>query len=263
MTKTRSDKPAAQVDLERRVLALTECDHIEEVWAELCVAMSGFGFDRLLYGFTRFRSGQSLGDPDDFLLLTNHPASYTKPFFDDRMYREAPMVRWALNNDGACSWRVLQQMDAENVLSAPERRVLEYNRRHNVVAGYSISFRSISRRAKGAIALTARDGLDQDDVDAIWATNKSEILILNNVAHLKILTLPYTPPNQSLTKRQREALEWVGDGKTTADTASLMGLTPATVEKHLRLARAALNVETTAQAVLKAAFQNQMFVLDL
>ena len=42
---------------------------------------------------------------------------------------------------------------------------------------------------------------------------------------------------------------------------TLMGLTPATVEKHLRLARQALSVETTAQAVLKAAYQNQIFVL--
>ena len=57
-------------------------------------------------------------------------------------------------------------------------------------------------------------------------------------------------------------LEWVGDGKTVQDTAVIMGLTPPTVEKHLRLARQALNVETTAQAVLKAAFQNQIFVLE-
>jgi LuxR family transcriptional regulator len=39
-------------------------------------------------------------------------------------------------------------------------------------------------------------------------------------------------------------------------------LTPATVEKHLRLAREALAVETTAQAVLKATMQNQMFVIE-
>jgi LuxR family transcriptional regulator len=37
---------------------------------------------------------------------------------------------------------------------------------------------------------------------------------MNNIAHLKILTLPYNTPARSLTKRQREALEWVGDGKT-------------------------------------------------
>jgi len=57
-------------------------------------------------------------------------------------------------------------------------------------------------------------------------------------------------------------LQWVGDGKTTQDIALLMGLTAPTVEKHLRLAREALSVETTAQAVLKAAFANQMFVMD-
>jgi LuxR family transcriptional regulator len=65
-----------------------------------------------------------------------------------------------------------------------------------------------------------------------------------------------------LTKRQREALEWVGDGQTMQDTAMLMGLTVATVEKHLRLARDTLAVDTTAQAVLKASFSNQMFVLE-
>lgn len=84
---------------------------------------------------------------------------------------------------------------------------------------------------------------------------------MNNVMHLKLLTLPYSGERQ-LTKRQREVLQWVGDGKTTQDIAVLLELTPATVEKHLRLAREALDVETTAQAVLKAAFYNQMFVMD-
>ena len=85
---------------------------------------------------------------------------------------------------------------------------------------------------------------------------------MNNICHLKIMTLPYSAPSRTLTKRQKEALEWVGDGKTTQDIALLMGLTQATVEKHLRLARESLNVETTAQAVLKAALQNQMFVIE-
>ena len=40
---------------------------------------------------------------------------------------------------------------------------------------------------------------------------------LNNMAHLRILSLPYTAPGRSLTKRQREVLEWVGDGKTMQD----------------------------------------------
>ncbi len=49
-----------------------------------------------------------------------------------------------------------------------------------------------------------------------------------------------------------EVLDVVGNGKTGQNIAILMGLSAATVEKHLRLAREALDVESTAQAVLYA-----------
>jgi LuxR family transcriptional regulator len=172
------------------------------------------------------------------------------------------MVRWALENEGAASWSIIADMLNAQVLSPSEQRVLAFNQKMGVTAGYTVSFKSISIRSKGAIALTAREDVSQSEVDAIWKDHGDDILLMNNVAHLKILTLPYENPGRSLTRRQREALEWVGDGKTMQDIAVLMGLTSATVEKHLRLAREALSVETTAQAVLKAAFANQMFILE-
>jgi LuxR family transcriptional regulator len=54
----------------------------------------------------------------------------------------------------------------------------------------------------------------------------------------------------------------VADGKTIQDTATIMGLNPATIEKHLRLARDSLDVDTTAQAILKASSQNQFFLIE-
>jgi DNA-binding CsgD family transcriptional regulator len=51
----------------------------------------------------------------------------------------------------------------------------------------------------------------------------------------------------------------VADGKTMQDVALLMGVSSAMVEKHLRLARDALDVETTAQAVAKSALMNIIF----
>ncbi|MFD1159589.1 LuxR family transcriptional regulator [Roseovarius aestuarii] len=235
---------------------------IEELWDMHTRCMAGYGFDRLIYGYTRYRTATSLGDPEDFVLLTNHAPDYTDVFIGEGLFFHAPMVRWALEHDGACSWSVLKMMIASGTMSDQENKVLEFNQSKNVTAGYSVSFKSISPRTKGAIALTARQGLDQEEVDAIWEEHGEDIVALNNMAHLRILSLPYTAPGRSLTKRQREVLEWVGDGKTIQDIAMLLELTPATVEKHLRLAREALSVETTAQAVLKAAFQNQMFVID-
>ncbi|SPF81269.1 LuxR family transcriptional regulator [Pseudoprimorskyibacter insulae] len=244
------------------LLNLTNAASIETLWSNHCERMAGYGFDRLIFGFTRFRGETSLGDPNDFLILSNHDKAYLDRFIGDEHYRTAPMVRWALENDGAVGWSVMAEMLAKGEMSEAEQRVVALNQEMGVTAGYTISFRSVSKRTKGAIALTAKPGMTQAEADEIWREHGEVIVLMNNIIYLKVLTLPYTPPNQSLTKRQREALEWVGDGKTMQDIAAIMGLTQATIEKHLRLAREALNVETTAQAVMKAAFQNQMFVVE-
>ena len=248
--------------LKDHLIYLSNCQTMEELWNAHCAKMAEYGFDRIMYGFTYFRSGQSLGDPDDAIVLSNHNKEYTDIFVGQKNFSHSPMMNWALQNEGAGSWNMLKPMSDAGMLTPDELRVYEINQKMGVTAGYTISFKSVSPRSKGVISLTAERGLSQDEVDACWAEHGKDILLMNNVAHLKILTLPYHSPTRSLTPRQREALEWVGDGKTTQDIAILMNLTPGTIEKHLRLAREVLSVETTAQAVLKAAFANQMFIMD-
>ena len=238
---------------------LNEAYTIDEVWAIHVAEMAEYGFDRLLYGFTRNRTTHSFGARQDLLVLTNHSDTYISKFVDGGMYFHAPMVKWAAENVGACSWRWMQE-NADS-LTQGEREVVRYNKSMGLLAGYSISFKEISSRAKGVIGLVAKPGVSQDEVDALWEHKGREIVQMNNVAHLKLTGLPYSTLRRPLTARQREVLEWVGDGKTTQDIATIMGLTSATIEKHLRLARDALEAETTAQAVLKASSQNQIFLL--
>jgi DNA-binding CsgD family transcriptional regulator len=243
-----------------QIRALMAARSIEELWSLHTRKMAEFGFDRLLYGFTRFRTAHSFGDRDDFIVLSNHSPDYVRTFIDDGLYKDAPMVQWAAEHEGVCSWSHVRERMERGELTHEELKVVEYNRTMGIRAGITISFREISVRSKGAIGLVGREGLDQDDVDAIWDEFGKEILLMNDVMHLKVLNLPYAALRPPLTHRQREVLEWVGDGKTTQDIATILGVTQATVEKHLRLAREALDVETTAQAVLKAWFQNQIFV---
>ena len=244
------------IDYVERIIA---AQTIEDLWSVHCDAMARFGFTRLLYGFTRFRTATSLGNAEDFLVLTNHDDGYMRPFMENGAYLQAPTVRWALENSGTMSWRWI--LDHPEMLSESERRVTELNRKHGITAGYTISFKDVSIRSKGAIGLIADEGVSQDTVEKRGERDGRKIVAMNNVAHLKITSLPYSSARKTLTQRQRETLEWVGEGKTTQDIATIMGLTTATIEKHLRLAREALGVETTAQAVLKASFQNQIFVV--
>ncbi|MBM7067848.1 LuxR family transcriptional regulator [Actibacterium sp. 188UL27-1] len=235
---------------------------MESLWQYHLERMSRFGFGKLLYGFTFHRTETSLGDPQDWLILTNHGKGYIDHFLKDGLYFHAPMVRWAVENTGHCSWAWIEDQSRQGLLTPSEQRVYDFNRDQGVTAGYTISFNDVSARTKGGVALTAADGVSQAELDEIWAVHGRKIVAMNNIAHLKIINLPYSGERRPLTKRQREALEWVGEGKTTQDIATIMGLTAATVEKHLRLAREAMDVDTTAQAVLKASFQNQIFVLE-
>lgn len=248
-------------DLRDYMIEITNADSVQDLWKIHCLSMDKYGFDRLIYGFTQFLTPTSFGDPNDFIVLTNHTPAYRKGFVEDGLYRNAPMVRWALENEGHCSWRSLGEQISKGTLDEKATKVVAFNLQHKVHAGYTISFKSVSHRAKGAISLTTGPDLTQDDADKIWSEHGQDIILLNNLVHLKFLTLPLPLTNQKLTPRQREALEWVGDGKTMQDIAQIMGLTQATIEKHLRLARETLNVETTAQAVAKAAFHNQMFII--
>ncbi|WP_397543140.1 autoinducer binding domain-containing protein [Roseovarius salis] len=243
--------------------ALITANSVEELWDMHTRRMAEYGFDRLIYGFSRFMTETSLGDPEDFILLSNHDPAYMEKFIGEGLFHNAPMVRWAREHDGPQSWALIGKMKAANILTPEEQRVIEFNRSMGVAAGFTISFKSVSARAKGAIGLTARKGVSQADVDALWARHGEDILLLNNLTHLRIMSLPHRPLARPLTPRQREVLEWVSAGKTVQDIALLMGLTRVTVEKHLRLAREALGAETTAQAVVKAAFQQQIFALSL
>ena len=114
-------------------------------------------------------------------------AAYTDVFLGERHYNQAPMVNWALNNEGACSWEILAQMQRSKTLTDAERRVLEFNYAMGVTAGYTVSFKSVSARSKGAIALTAKRGIDQGDIDAVWEEHGRDIHLINNISPPKDL----------------------------------------------------------------------------
>lgn len=238
--------------------SVTAANSLDDVWDLHCRAMAGFGFDRLIYGYSKFVLEKSFGEFEDAIFLSNHGARYFDQFVRERMFLHAPIFRWARDHVGACSWgAVWADIDS---LSEEERNVIAFNKKNRVTAGYSIRFADANPRSFGLMGLTARVGIDQAAVDDIWRRDGRQIEAMNNVVHLKIISLPHPSPSERLTLRQREVLGWVADGKSHQDIAQILGVSTVTVEKHLRLAREKLGVETTAQAVLKSAFHNQIFL---
>jgi LuxR family transcriptional regulator len=235
---------------------------VDALWALHAEKMHSFGFDRIVYAFTRFSTSHDFGALDDMLVLTNHSDAYVKGIIGDRMFERSPTMRWRKENtNGACLWSWVCDEARAGRLSPSEADVVRFSMSHGVRAGVTIYFPDLGPRASAGISLCAHDSLRQRDVDRLWAERGQEIYVLNSVFHMRINLMPFSTARRQLTDRQKEVLEWVGEGKTAATIATIMGLTTTTVEKHLRLAREALNVETTAQAILKASMQKQIYAI--
>lgn len=245
-------------EVEELLHAITRMTRLDELWDVLVARMATYGFDNIMYVATRFRTINGMGDLDDAMILTNYSSTFKEGYLKGGLFRDAPMVRWAMSNVGSLSWSVIARDAAEGRLPPAVMRVIEHNRRHGVVAGYGISFPRVSVRTGHGIGLGAT-GMTQAQVDAMWEERGREIELICHVAHLTLLSLPHDLHGRALTLRQRQVLELVADGKTIQDVAQILGRNPATIEKHLRLAREALDVETTAQAIMKATAANQFF----
>lgn len=241
---------------------IAEATTVGQVWDTATAFFAGLGFGRVNYGYTRFLNDRSIGSPEDVVFLTTADAEYARRYFSGGLYARTPIFHWAQRNTGGCTWAWVKGAMERGELSEDEVAAVRQNLAMGISAGITVSFPETSTRAKGALGLIADPGMDHAAVEAIWSARRDEIMAVANMMHLKIVHLPGTSRGRQLTQRQREALEWVADGKTMQDIAVLMDVSPAMVEKHLRLAREALDVETTAQAVAKAALLNLIFQKD-
>ncbi|MDP4032686.1 MAG: autoinducer binding domain-containing protein [Pseudorhodobacter sp.] len=239
--------------------AIAQAASVDAVWGLCTPFYARMGFSRVNYTYTQFLTENSFGHPDDALFLTTNSPEYIRYFTRDQFYAKTPLFHWVLKNHGACTWRWVHDALEAGTLTPVEAETVRINLANGVSAGITISFSTDSPRARAGLGLIADRGLTHDDVDQTWQRHGEQIMAVANMMHLKITRLPLTTRRRHLTKRQREAQEWVADGKTTQDIAVLMRVSVAMVEKHLRLAREALDVSTTAQAVAKGALLNKIF----
>lgn len=241
------------------VVALSAATSADNAWRLATEFFASHGFSRVNYGYTRFRHDRSVGDPDDVMFLSTCDPYYVKRYFHGKFFARTPVYHWAERHVGACTWAWVKTAAAEGLLTPDEMATLRENQKIGITSGITISFPANSTRSKGSLGLIADPHLTDLDVEQIWARHRTEIDSVAQVLHLKLIQFPIAARTRPLTPRQREVLEWVADGKTSQDVSTILGISAAMVEKHLRLAREVLGVDTTTQAVAKAAFLNLMY----
>ena len=192
------------------------------------------------------------------MVLSNHDPVYFDFFIRSGRFKRSPFFVWSFYNTGFVSWSNVSKLPQEALASSAE--LLEANARFGVTAGYTASFPNRLPGQKSVASICASRGMSQHDVDFIWSSYRADLEAIWTAFDLKARSLPFPTNAGRLTDKQREILGWIARGKTGQDVATILGVTLSTVEKHLKAARDALDVLTTAQAVAKLSFMNQLHV---
>lgn len=248
------------MELRQQLEAILSAQAVEDAWQLYGAWLDGAGFPHRIYFSHRIIRAAGKQLIDEAIELAALPGDLMSRIIGEGLQFHLPMLRWITRNHGWQSWGWMTGQQAQGRVSDRERRCLALFHRHGLDAGIAVSLSDRVPRTRGGILLIAPPGQTQDRIDAHWQQVRADVELLTLTLHQRLANLPYRDPPQILTSRQREALELTGIGFSTAEIAARLALTPATVEKHLRLARQSLSARTTAQAVLMATNRRQIYI---
>ncbi|REF71914.1 histidine kinase (plasmid) [Paracoccus versutus] len=231
----------------------------QEVWQHYVARLTELGFPNISYHAVRILEASCDRMLEDRVLLSSYPPRLMQELAALDLLESLPMHRWLTHNRGSESWDWMRRLRLAGRLTPQEERAADAFARYGHVAGYAVGMGDDVERVRAGVILGGAIGMRQDRLDALWAQHGRLVEALSRLAHLRISTLPHAEQECVLTLRQREVLECISVGRTTQEIAEILDVTPATVEKHLRLARKALGAKTTAQAILLAASRRQIF----
>lgn len=219
-------------------------------------AIGDYGYPHVVYAASYQSNFPAAVIREEAQIYCNLPESFGQELEKNFQFSSLPWVDWARHNQGNIR---LSKLTAELRDRPDIVKAYGIAQRHGLGAARLISLRCRVARADGVVAICPAMSTSTDAEELLWARVRREISTLTYVAHMRLATIAGSPSGSRLTPRQREVLEWTSAGKTVAEVATILGLTPATVEKHLRLARDALDAGSTAHAILKAHITHQIF----
>ncbi|MGB3408968.1 MAG: autoinducer binding domain-containing protein [Jannaschia sp.] len=255
-TWPEADAPTGAISVVSQVMA---ADTIDAAWDVFVPAMLDRSFVRMIYGQSRFHATHSGWDRRNSIILHHGPQAFFDAYIDGELFIHNPIFHWVRDRTGFATWEEARQA-FQGPMTPELAQILKLQAEYGGEAGFTGGLGHLVPGLAGGLGLNCRPGITASDADIIWSRHGAEIEMISHALHLRVASLPRSGATQQLSTRQRECLQWAAQGKRARDIALIMEVSAATVEKHLRLARDALDCDTTVQAVHEALSRNLLML---
>jgi len=237
--------PLACQDLIEAARAAGSAEEIHDLCSELCDTA---GFDYFIYGA---EFPVSLVRPQT-VIISGFPQEWWQHYQDRGYIAIDPIVRHTTErNTTPLIWDDIEP--DQNPHSDLVARFMGEAQDFGLISG--VSFPVQGQNGESAIfSLVSRDSHVQAAARIVGALPAGQLLAvyIHEAARRVFEQDAIIIGRTELTPRERECLLWAAEGKTTSDTAQILGISERTVIFHLQNAVQKLGVANRAQAVARA-----------
>lgn len=170
---------------------------------------------------------------------------WKRHYVEARLAVRDPLYPRALRRAAPFTWAAAQ---TDGPTTREDREVFEHARAFGLEDGFVTPVHHLNG-SSAAVVLYSDRTLDWSPRETASAHMLS---IYFAAVAARLSEAAPSAPSPTLSRRQRECLQWVRGGKTDWEIGQILGLSEHTVAEHLEAARRRLGVKTRAQAVIEA-----------
>lgn len=215
----------------------------EDVCGKLLEIVGRFGIEHVLAG-TLPQRGSSRREQRAHVVLDHWPHEWSRRYFSHDYIALDPAIARVRANTGAFLW---SELEDRGRLGPLERRIMGEAGEFGLRNGFTVPLVTLEGDISGFSFAGERI--------EVCPTTRGMLTLLATYALARGLQLggstsPTTP--DSLSDREREALQWAAEGKTECEISDLMRISQHGVDKHMRAARRKLGTRNRTHAVAEA-----------
>jgi DNA-binding CsgD family transcriptional regulator len=188
-------------------------------------------------------------DMRNAMMLSTFPSEWMREYFSKDDWRVDPVVVDMLRFGTAQRWQDCRSNRTVE-LDGAALDVLDRAARYGLADGYLVPIFGLGGYV-GSVSYASAIELPKDPQIG-YAVQILAFPIFRRTAALTQISIAGPPPAQALTPRERECLEWAGQGKTDREIAAVLGIGENTVRSYLENAKQKFGTQSRTRAVVRA-----------
>jgi LuxR family transcriptional regulator, quorum-sensing system regulator CviR len=197
------------------------------------------GCEHLIFGVPNDAYDEGLGFTD---VNISYPKDWVDLYRKKRYWEIDPIIHAAMRQSGVHFWGDVYNQDST------DEEFLEVSRGYGLKNGYTCLVRDVYEQS--GLILSLAGPYEKYDLKTAYIVEK--ITPCLSQALDTIRRLREAKKINALTKKEKEVLKWLYDGKTSWEIAIILNVSESTINFHISNIKSKLKVVSRCQAVAKA-----------